>query len=103
MLEFHPLAWRSISPGGSKVLFQQGSECMPGSSKLWRQCDGLSQYILSFHTLAARADCRRYFCHMLGRAIGMGNLSNANSAHPPDGFVGSLRTPQRQEDISCAQ
>jgi hypothetical protein len=68
-----------------------------------RQSNGFAQHILRLRSQAARAKCRRYFRHLLARAIRVGNVPNISHAHPYDSIVGSPRTPQLQADTGCHQ
>ena len=65
-----------------------------GGSELRCYRYGFSQHVLGFNALPPRADCRRDFGHLSGRAIGPRDLFNDGRAQPNDGFIGSPRTPQ---------
>jgi len=103
VLEFRPLRQRYVTTRRLKVLVQQGNERTPRSGGMRCQCNGVAQHILCLHAQAPRAEGRRDFRHLLGRAIEAARSPNVNCVHPCGSVVGSPWTPQLQADTGCPQ
>jgi hypothetical protein len=103
VFEFRPLRQRYVTTRRSKVLVQQANKRTPRSGGMRCQSNGVAQHILCLHAQAPRAEGRRDFHHLRGRAIGVGRSPNINCIHPCDSVVGLPRTPQLQAGTGYPQ